>query len=127
MPLMLTPARETAPMGILTGIPMNALSVTTFNIPEAMLRPLEQAFSHISQSKVLENLSCFLLYLSSSLCNSCHFLCITFRSRIMGEQKALLDISYSLSSFLEDVMKMAGIDIDPFNNHDKVDTQPDDQ
>ena len=71
MPPTLAPAREMVPKGILTGRPMNVLNVATLNIPEATLRL--QAFSHISQSKVLEYFSSFFLYLSSSLSNSCHF------------------------------------------------------
>ena len=53
-PLMLTPARETAPRRILTGRLMNILSIATLDIPEAMLRLLEQVFSHVSRSKISE-------------------------------------------------------------------------
>ena len=45
----------------------------------------------------------------------------------MGELRAQLeelDTHYSLLSFLKDIMKMADIDIDPFSNHNKMDTQP---
>ena len=56
MPLTLAPAREKAPNGILTGKPTKVLNVATLDIPEAMLKLLEQAFSHVSQSKVLEYL-----------------------------------------------------------------------
>ena len=71
--LTLTPARETVPRRILKGRPMSVLNVATLNIPEATLTPLEQAFSHVSQSKALEYFSCFFSYLSSSCSNSCHF------------------------------------------------------
>ena len=36
-----------------------------------------------------------------------------------------LDTCYNLSSFLEGIMEMADIDIDPFGDHDKTDAQPD--
>ena len=78
-PLTLTPAREMAPKGILTGRLMKVLNVATLNIPEATLKLLEQAFSYVSESKVLEYFSCFFLYLSSSLSNSCQFPWTTFR------------------------------------------------
>ena len=78
-PLMLAPARETSPKEKLTGRPMNVLSVATLDIPEAMIRPLQQAISHVSRSKVLEYFSCSFLYLSTSLSNSCHFPWTTFR------------------------------------------------
>ena len=68
--LALTPAREMVPMGMLTGRPMNVLSLTTLDIPEATLRPLKQAFSHVSRSKALEYFSYFFLCLSSSLSSS---------------------------------------------------------
>ena len=54
MPLMLAPARETAPNGILTGKPMKVLNVAKLDIPEAMLKLLEQAFSHTNRSNFLE-------------------------------------------------------------------------
>ena len=59
MPLTLTAAKETVPRGILTRRPMNILSMTTLDIPEATLRPLGQVFSNVSLSKVLEYLLCF--------------------------------------------------------------------
>ena len=43
----------------------------------------------------------------------------------MGETKAQLDTCYSSSSFLKDIMKMTDVDIDPFSDHDKPDSQPD--
>ena len=76
MPLTLTPARETAPKGILTGRLINVLKV---NIPEATLRLLEQVLSHVSRSKALEYFSCFFSHLSFSLSNSCYLLWTTFR------------------------------------------------
>ena len=45
-PLTLTPAKDTAPNGMLTGRPMNVANVVTLDIPVAMLNPLEQVFSH---------------------------------------------------------------------------------
>ena len=75
MPLTLAPARGMVPEGILAERPMNILDVAVLDIPEATFRPLEQAFSHVSRSKVLEYFS--------------------------------------------------NVDINPFGDHDKMDTQPD--
>ena len=72
MPLTLTLTRETAPREILTGRLIKVLSIGTLGIPDTMLRPLEQVFSHISQSKSLEYFFCF-FYLSSSCSSSCCF------------------------------------------------------
>ena len=47
MALTLTPAREMAPKGILTGRLMSILSIATLNMPEAMLRSLKQACQSI--------------------------------------------------------------------------------
>ena len=46
IPLAITPVRDAAPSGMLTGKPMNAVNVATLDIPVAMLIPLEQAFNH---------------------------------------------------------------------------------
>ena len=72
MPLMLAPARGTASNGMLTGRPMNVANVTTLDIPVTGLRPLEQVFSHISQSNSLVYFLDFLLYCSSNFNNPCH-------------------------------------------------------
>ena len=118
MPLTLIAAREMVSLGILTGRSMNVPSVTTLDIPEAMLRPLEQAFSHVSQSKVLECLLCFFLYLFLASTTLFTFL----GSCLIGmEPKVQLDTNCNSSSFLKDVMKMADIHIDPFDDHDKMD------
>ena len=53
IPLAITPVRDAAPNGMLTGRPMNVLNVTTLDIPVAMLRLFEQAFSHVSHSNIL--------------------------------------------------------------------------
>ena len=116
--------------GILTGRPMNILNVATLNIPEAMLSPLKQAFSHLSQSKVLEYFSCSFLYLSSGLSNLVSSLESHLGSRIVDsrEPKAQLgelDTNCNSSSFLQGIMKMADVDIDSFSDHDKMDAQPD--
>ena len=71
--LTLAPASETVLSGMLTGRPINILNVATLNIPEATLKPLEQAFSHVSRSKTLEYFSCFASYIASSLSSSCRF------------------------------------------------------
>ena len=73
-PLTLTPARDIAPNGVLTGRPMNVLNVATLDIPVAMLNLLEQAFSHVSRSNILVYFLYFFLYLSSSFNNPCHLL-----------------------------------------------------
>ena len=78
-PLILAPARDTAPNGILTGKPIKVLRVATPNIPAAMLRPLEQVFSHTNQSNILEYLEYFFAYLSPSLSNPCCLLWIMFK------------------------------------------------
>ena len=77
-PRTLTPARETAPNGILTGKPMKVLRVATLDIPEATLRLLEQVFIHINQSNTLEYLEYFFAYLSFSFNNPCCLLWIMF-------------------------------------------------
>ena len=69
-PLIPAPARETAPNGILTGRPMNVLSVATLDTPEATVIPLEQAFNHINRFKIFAYFLCFFLYLTSSFDNS---------------------------------------------------------
>ena len=48
IPLAITPVRDTAPNGMLTGKPMDVANVTTLDIPAATLIPLEQAFNHVS-------------------------------------------------------------------------------
>ena len=128
--LKLTPAREMVPKGILTGRPMNVLNDSMLDIPEALLSQLEQAFSHISHSQVLEYFSCFFLYsflMSATLVTS---LGPHLGGRIVGpkEPKALfgeLDTNCNLSSFLKGVMEMANVDIYPFSDHDKTEVQPD--
>ena len=52
-PLTLAPARDNSPNGVLTGKPMNVLSVTTLDIPVATLNPLEQAFVATRRFNVL--------------------------------------------------------------------------
>ena len=81
MPLMLALVRETAPKEILTGRPMNVLSVATlqWHIPVATLRLLEQVFSHASQSNILVYFLYFFLYLSSSFSNPFRFPWIMLR------------------------------------------------
>ena len=85
---------------------MSVLNVATLDIAEATLRLLEQAFSHVSQSKVLEYFSCFFFYLSSSLSLSLvASLGPCFGGRLVGprEWKAQLgelDTHYNSSSFL---------------------------
>ena len=61
---MLAPTRDIAPNGMFT---LNVVSVATLNVPEAMIRPLKQVFSHVGQPKVLEYFSYFLLHLSEPL------------------------------------------------------------
>ena len=73
-PLTLAPARDTAPNGMLTGRPMNVLSVATLDIPVAMLNPLVQAFNATRQFNVLVYFLYFSLYLSSSYDNPCRLL-----------------------------------------------------
>ena len=73
MPLTLAPARDIALKGILTGILINVLNAATLNIPETILRLLEQAFSLVSQSKALEYFWCFSSNLSFILSSSCRF------------------------------------------------------
>ena len=63
--------------------PMNILNVAMLDIPEAMLRLLEQSFSHTMLATFLEP---------------------RLSGRLLGEQKAQLgelDTCYSLSSFIE--------------------------
>ena len=73
------PLKDTKPNGILTGKPMTVLRVTMLDIPGAMLRPLEQAFSHTNRSNILECLEYFFLYLSSSFNNPSLLLWNMFR------------------------------------------------
>ena len=47
VPLAVTPIRDAAPNGMLTGKPMNVENVATLDIPVAMLIPLEQAFNYV--------------------------------------------------------------------------------
>ena len=79
MPLVLVPARETVPNGILTGKPMKVLNVATLGIPAATLKLLEQVFRHTNRCNILEYLEYFFLYLSSSFSNPSRLLWITFR------------------------------------------------
>ena len=51
--LAITPVRDAAPSGMLTGKPMNVANVATLDIPVAMLIPLEQAFNHVSRFNIL--------------------------------------------------------------------------
>ena len=53
MPLILAPARETAPNEMLTGKPMKVLNAAKLDIPEATLKLLKQAFSHTNRSNIL--------------------------------------------------------------------------
>ena len=130
MPLTLTPARDIAPKGILTGRLISVLSIATLNVPEATLRLLKQAFSHVSRSKALEYFSCFFSYLSFSLTNSCRFLGPHLCGKILGPKELKAEVGNvnthcNSSYFLKGVMKMADVDIDSFSEHDKTDTQPD--
>ena len=87
MPLTLAPARETAPKRILTKRTMSVLRVATLDIPEGTVKPLEQAFSHVSRSKVLEYFSCFFLYLLLVLTALVVFLGLCLGSRIVGPRE----------------------------------------
>ena len=100
-PLTLTPARETAPKGILTGRPMSVLNIARLDIPEATLRPLEQAMSvnlrpwrifHVSSHTFLLALATAVAYIES--CSG---------GRIVGLRELKweeLDTTFSLSFFL---------------------------
>ena len=48
IPLAITPVRDAAPNGMLTGKLMNVANVATLDIPVATLIPLEQAFNQVS-------------------------------------------------------------------------------
>ena len=61
IPLAITQVRDAAPKEMLTGSPTNVANVATLDIPVAMLIPLEQAFSHVSQLNILIVLLIFLL------------------------------------------------------------------
>ena len=87
MPLTLIPARETMPKGILTGRLINVLNIATLDIPEATLRPLEQAFSDVSRSKALEYFSCFSHTFLLALATPIAFLEPHFGGRILGLKK----------------------------------------
>ena len=88
MPLMLTPVRETAPSGMLTGRPKKVLNVSKLDIPLATLRLLEQALSHINRSNILGAFYTFLPVLTTLVI----FFKLHLLSRIVGprELKALL-------------------------------------
>ena len=56
-------------------------------------------------------------------------LCLGDRIEVANELRVLLgylDIYYTSSSFLESYEKMAGVDVDPFGDHDKTDSHPGD-
>ena len=129
-PLTLTPTTETAPKGMLTGKPIKVLRVVTLDIPVAMLRPLEQAFSHTNRLNILEYLEYFLAYLSSSFNNPCAYFGLHLGDRTEVPKKLRVPLGdlgthYNSSSFLESYDKMADIDIDPFEEHNKTDLHPD--
>ena len=92
-----------------------------------MLIPFEQAFNHTSRFNSLVYFLYFFSYLSSSFNNPCHFPGLHLDYRLEGPKKALgeLDICYSLSSFYQADQKMTDFDVDPFGEHNKMDTQPD--
>ena len=126
MPITLTPARGTAPRKILKGKLINELCVFTLDIPEATLRPLKQAFRHVSQYKVLEyflfSSHTFLLALATP---GASFGPLVGSKPVDARQlKAQFGEVYTtcnMSSYLKDIMKMADVDIDPFGEHDKPD------
>ena len=68
IPLAITPVRDAAPNGMLTGKHMNVANVATLDIPVAMLIPLEQAFNHVSQFNILLYFLYF-LYIASLFIN----------------------------------------------------------
>ena len=53
IPLAITPVRDAAPNGMLTGALMNVANVATLDIPVATLIQLEQAFNHVSRFNIL--------------------------------------------------------------------------
>ena len=69
IPLAITPVRDTAPNGMLTGKPMNVANVATPDIPVAMLIPLEQAFNHVSRFNILLYFLYFFLNIFSLFIN----------------------------------------------------------
>ena len=105
--LMLAPARDITPNGILM---MKVLRVATLDIPEAMLGLLKQAFSHINQPNILEYLEYFFAYLSSSFNNPCRLFWIRLDGRIEVPKELMvplgdLDMCYSSSSFYKDILE----------------------
>ena len=65
IPLAITPVRDAAPSGMLTGKPMNVVNVAMLDIPVATLIPLEQAFNHVSRFNILFYFLYFFLNITS--------------------------------------------------------------
>ena len=110
---------------------MNVLNIATLDIPVAMLRMVEQMFSHFSRSNILVYFSHFFLYLPSSFNNPCHFPWIMFRQLVglwaQGSQRCSWDSWIFIivhHHILGSYEKLADIDIDPFGDHNKTDAHP---
>ena len=79
IPLAITPVRDAAPNGMLTGKPMNVANVATLDIPVATLIPLKQAFNHVSQFNILVYFLYFFLNIFSLFINPHLLAWTTFR------------------------------------------------
>ena len=79
IPLAITPVRDAAPNGMLTGKPMNVANVATLDIPVATLIPLEQAFNHVSRFNILVYFLYFFLSITSLAINPHLLALITLR------------------------------------------------
>ena len=77
--LAITPVRDAAPNGILTGKPINVANVATLDIPVATLIPLEQAFNDVSQFNILLYFLYFFLNIFSLFINPCLLVWTMFR------------------------------------------------
>ena len=102
--LTLTPAKNTTPIEVLMGKPMEVLRVTTLDIPVATLRLLEQVFSHTNRPNINEYLEYFLHTFVLALATLLAYfgLCLGHRIEAVEELRVLfgnLDICYNLSSF----------------------------
>ena len=129
--LLLDPCHDAPEKGILTGRPMNVLSIATLDIVEAM------HISHLNKCLATsldpKSWSIFMLLLCTFLLTSATLVAFFgphLVSRIVGSREPKvqlgdLDTNYNFLSFLKSIMKRADIDIDSFGDHDKTDKQPD--
>ena len=99
---------------MLTGRLMNVLNVTTLDIPVAIPRLLEQAFSHVSRSNILVYF-CISSYAFPLILTTL----VTYFE--LGPDESRPDCPQELLEQLD----MADINIDPFEEHGKTDEMTD--